>query len=148
MRIASTGIELLVQTPVTFPVGFTITEFADDGDSLTGDPLQIGDSAMNVNGKNVEWSTPTVVKKTVNLIAGSDSDKNMALLFDSNRIGPGKIITGETITWIVTYPSGDVLRLTGGSTREYDFGLDAMQTGRIKSKMYSVDFENAVWNPA
>ena len=147
-RIATTGIELLVQTPITFPVGFTVTEFADDGDSLTGEPLQIGESARNVNGTKVDWSTPVIITKTINLIPASQDDVNMALLFDSNRIGVNKAITGESITWVITYPNGSAVTLTGGSVNTYDFGLDALQTGRLKSKMYSVDFENATWTAA
>lgn len=144
-RIATTGLELLVHTPITFPIGFTITEFADDGDSLTGDPIQIGESAKNVNGTKVDWSTPAIITKTINLIPASQDDQNMALIFDSNRVSVNKAITGESMTWILTYPNGSVITFTGGSVNTYDFGLDALQTGRLKSKSYSVDFENAVW---
>lgn len=144
-RISSTGLSILVQTPITFPVGFTVTQFADDGDSLSGEPLKIGESAMTPNGDKVSWATPTIITKTINIVANTPDDFNLALLFDSNRIGVNKIITGESITWVVTYPNGSRVTFTGGSPNSYDFGVDAQAGGRLKSKSYSVDFENAVW---
>ena len=74
------------------------------------------ETAMTLNGDLVTWSSATPIPVTMNVIAGSDDDRNLAILYSANRVGIGKIVTRDIITAIGTYPDGRSITLTNGKT--------------------------------
>ena len=71
----------------TFPVGFVVTQFADDSDPFDIPSLQIGDSAMGLNGDLLTWSKANPIKVTLNVVPLGDDDINLAILLEANRVG-------------------------------------------------------------
>ena len=58
--ISASGISLLVRGSVTFPNGFTVTQFADDADPFDLPALEIAATAMNLNGELVTCRPPSL----------------------------------------------------------------------------------------
>ena len=142
--IAGYGASLRVIASNTFPVGFDVNQFADDGDPLDIPSLTIAGSAMGLNGNKVEWTTANPIPVTTNVIPGSEDDKNLALLFEANRAGRNKASAKDTITMIASYPDGQVVTFTGGSCQEFMPAKSIASEGRLKSKAYVWSFENLV----
>ena len=142
--ISGYGASLRVVASNTFPVGIDVNQFADDGDPLDVPSITIAGSAMGLNGDKVEWTTAVPIPVTTNVIAGSDDDKNLALLFEANRAGRNKASAKDTVTMIATYPSGQVATFTGGSCQEFMPANSIASEGRLKSKPYNFVFENMV----
>ena len=144
MDISGFGLTLNVKASVTFPAGFAVTQFADDGDSLSFDNMDIADAAMGLNGDLVTWSKPAPLVIPINVIPDSDDDKNMQVLFEANRAGKGKLPARDVITMTVVYPNGKAKTLTNGKLTSGAPSNSVTSAGRMKSKQYTFKFENVV----
>ncbi len=74
--IAGYGLEVRLRASTTFPAGFTVTQFADDGDPLDVASIQIADKAMGLNGDLITWAIANPINMTLNVIPQSEDDNN------------------------------------------------------------------------
>lgn len=142
--ISGFGSKARIVASNTFPSGFEVTQFADDSDPIDVPSLQISDSAMGLNGDKVNWVTANPIPVTMNVIAGSEDDKNLTLLFEANRAGRNKSSAKDVLTMLVTYPDGDITTFTVGSCQEFMPAKSIASDGRLKSKAFIFSFENQV----
>jgi len=126
----------------TFPAGVSITQFADDADPFDMPSMQIADKAMGVNGDLITWSKATPLPLTLSVIPNSDDDKNLAILFEANRVGKGKQGARDVVSIIVVYPDGRVTALTQGKITDGSPANSLASSGRMKSKTYGFAFES------
>lgn len=141
--ISGFGTRIVIQASNTFPSGFSITQAADDADFIDMPSLQLADGAMGLNGNMVTWSKANPIPFTVNVIPGSDDDKNLQVLSSANRAAAGRRPARDVITATVVYPDGTTLRLMRGSIRDAAFGNSIASAGRMKTKAYVFSFEDA-----
>ena len=135
------GLSVRVIGSKTFPTGFVITEFPDDVDPFDLPVLQINDAAMGLNGDLIVWSKANPISFALGIIAKSDGDKNMAVLFEANRAARGKRPAKDVITIIGTYPDGSTITLSKGVVFDGLPGNSVASAGRMKSKPYNFRFE-------
>lgn len=140
--ISATGISLLIKASVTFPNGFTVTQFADDADPFDLPSLEIAATAMNVNGVLVTWSSPQPINPSLNVIPGSEDDNNLATLFEANRAAQGKTVARDIVTIVANYPDGSTVTLSNGKMINGFPGKSVASAGRMKSKAYSFMFQD------
>lgn len=143
-NISAFGIQVSLLASNTYPAGVTLTEFSDDTDAIDVPVLQIGDSAMGINGDLITWSKANPIKFTLSVIPSSTNDRILGILFEANR--PGKFKTGaqDLITLNIQYPAGNVVQLINGAITDGFPFSGAQSTGRLKSKIYSFTFENRI----
>ena len=135
--ISGVGLQVRIIASVTFPAGFSLTQFADDAD-------QIAETAMGLNGDMVWWSKAQIIPMTMNVIPNSDDDRNMAVLLEANRVGKGKKPAGDVITVVGIYPDGRSITFPQGKITDGQPGNSIASAGRMKSKAYQFKFENKV----
>lgn len=140
--ISGFGIVVNIKASVTFPAGFQVSQFADDGDSINFDNIDIGDAAMGLNGDLITWSKPNPINVPLNVIPDGDDDKNLQVLFEANRAGKGKLPARDIITMTVVYPDGKSKTLTNGKLTNGAPSNSVTSAGRMKSKAYTFKFEN------
>jgi hypothetical protein len=140
--ISAFGIRVRLVASATFPAGIDLTQFADDGDSLDIPQQQIADKAMGVNGDLVVWSRANPLTLTINLIPGSDDDRNMSVLLEANRVARGKRGARDTITLTAVYPDETTQTWSLGRITDGIPGKALASSGRMKSKPYMFAFEN------
>jgi len=140
--ISAFGIRVRLIASVTFPVGIDVTQFADDGDSLDLPTQQIADKAMGVNGDLITWSKANPLNATLNIIPGSEDDRNLSVLLEANRVARGKRSARDVITMTVIYPDGSTQTWSPGRITDGTPGKALASSGRIKTKPYSFTFEN------
>lgn len=140
------GLQLNLIASNTFPVGFIISQFADDSDPFDLPSLQVADSAMGLNGDLITWSKANPIKITLNVIANSDDDANLSILLEANRVGRGKVPSNDIITLTAIYPTGNILTLINGIITDGLPGNAVSSAGRLKSKSYQFSFENRIGN--
>lgn len=143
-NISGFGAAVRVLASNTFPIGIPITQFADDSDPIDIPSLQIGADAMGLNGDRVSWVTPNPIPVTLNIIAGSDDDVNLSLLFEANRAGRNKESAKDVLVMLASYPDRQIVTLTNGSCIEFMPAKSIASEGRLKSKAYIFSFENQV----
>ena len=140
--VSATGLSIVIQAHKTFPAGIQITAFADDADPLDLPAVDIAQTGMDINGNLVTWSTPTPQTVTINVLAGSEEDENLAILFDANTARRGRRPASDVITLVASYGDGSITtarngRITGGCR-----GNSVAGVGRLKSKQYTFIFQD------
>lgn len=141
-NISGFGLKIVVTANTTFPAGIPLSQFADDADPLDFPMLTIGESGMGLNGDLVVWSRATPLDVTLNVVPNGDDDRNLALLFEANRVAKGKRGSRDVITLTVAYPDGRVKVLQQGFCVAGMPANSVSSAGRYKSRSYSFRFEN------
>lgn len=136
------GVSVRCLASSTFPSGFTITAFADDADPFDLPSMDIAQTAMNVNGDLVTWSSPTPIEITLNVIPNSEDDQNLSAVFEANRAGKNKMHARDSITLVASYPDGSSLTLSNGKMTSGTPASSPSSDGRVKSKAYSFAFQD------
>lgn len=139
--ISAFGIRVRVVASNTYPAGFTVTQFADDADSVTVEPQTIAETAMGVNGDLVTWSSANPLPLVLNVIPGSEDDNNLQVLLEANRVGRGKRSARDTITVTAVYPDGRIGTWSNGVITMGRVGNSITSAGRLASKPYTFSFE-------
>ena len=133
-NISGYGILASIIASKTFPVALVFDQFADDID-----PLDIPS-----NGDLVSWSKPTPIRATVAVVPGSNSDINLAVLLEANRVGRGKVGARDIITFTAVYPAGNFITLQNGAIISGTPASSVASSARFKSKTYAFAFENRI----
>lgn len=142
VNVSGFGLSVTIVASVTFPQGFTITEFADDADPITNTEQDLTDSAMGLNGDHVMWSRPNLIEVVANVIARSADDVNLTVLAEANRTGKGKTSARDIITMTINYPDGMIASLTKGVIATAEMLPQVQNSGRLKGRPYRFRFEN------
>jgi hypothetical protein len=140
--VSGFGAQVQIKASETFPQGFVVTQFADDADPFDIPSIQIADKAMGLNGDMVTWSRANPITITINVVPGSDDDRNLAILLEANRPGKGKRPAQDIITVVAAYPDEGTLTLTEGKLTDGPPGKSIASAGRLKSNAYQFSFEN------
>jgi len=142
--ISGFGLRVILRASNTFPMGVTLTQFADDADSLDAPSQQIADKAMGLNGDMVTWGKPNPIGLTLNVIPDTEDDRALSVLFEANRIGRGKQSARDVITLVAIYPGGRTVTYTPGKITDGIAGRPVASSGRMKTKPYTFAFENRI----
>lgn len=131
---------------ISFPAGFTITEFADNADPLDFPAFDYAQATMGLNGDMLVSNKANPIMMTLNVIADSPGDQNLALLFELNRVGKGKQSVQDVITFNLIYPGlgGKIINLINGVCLNAMPDSSISSEGRKKSKQYTFAFENKI----
>lgn len=140
--ISGFGLQINVKASTTFPTGFVVSQFADDADPFDLPDMTIAESAMGMNGDLVTWNTANPITINLSVVPGSEDDKNLATLFEANRVGKGKQSAKDVITMTAVYADGKTLTLSQGVITNGNPGDSIASAGRKKSKTYGFVFEN------
>lgn len=142
--ISAMGIKVTIIAAPSYPTGFTITQFADDGDSINLPDMTIMQSGMGVNGDLVTWRTAVPCEIDLNIIPETDDCQNLENLFKLNMTQKSKISTNDLITMTVQHPSGRIDVLTNGRIIRGKPVQDYSANGRAKTRNFGFVFENNV----
>jgi hypothetical protein len=145
MTISASGFDtkIYIRASRTFPAGFLVSELADDADLLDIPPVQIAEGSMGGNGDAVKWSRGNLIKLTINVIPNSESDRNLSVLANANRVGKNKTSADDEITMtVINSQSGKSTTYINGFLTDAPFGDSVASNTKIKTKAYSFAFEN------
>lgn len=142
-NIGGFGLKVVLVASSTFPAGINITQFADDADPLDSPAVDLSEPAMGLNGDLVAWGKAVPIPLTINVIPGSDDDKNLEILARINKVGAGKNAVADTINVTAVYPDGSKATFISGTITNAPLASSVASSGRLKSKAYSFAFENA-----
>lgn len=141
VNISAFGLSANITASATFPNGFTVTEFPDDTDPLDSPDLEIAQTAMGLNGDMVTWTHPEGIEIVIGVIPGSQSDINLGVLHNANRVAKNKTSAGDKVSAVFTYPNGSVVTCSEGVMTTGPVLSSVSSSGRKKSKQYRFKFE-------
>lgn len=142
--VSALGLKVLVTAVPSFPVGFEITQFADDGESLNIGDMTTMESAMGVNGDLVVWRVATPCEVELNVIPNTTDCKNLETLFNLNITQKNRASSKDLITMVITHPDGKQTILANGYIIGGKPSQDYSSTGRANSRTFRFVFENNV----
>lgn len=142
MNVSAFGLRVQVVASVTFPNGFTVTQFPDDADAIDMPETTVGEAGMGPNGDLIQWQRPNPLPFSMNVIPGSDDDQNLTTLFDANRVGKGKVGARDAITITVMYPDGRQATLAQAMCQTAVLVRGVAANGRAKTKNFKFLAEN------
>ena len=145
-NVSGFGLRVVIKASVTFPSGFTVTQFADDADPVDSPATAISDTAMGLNGELVVWNTANPLPLTLNVVPGGDDDRNLEVLATSNMVGRGRTPARDVITATILYPDGRSVTLSQGVITEGMVTRSVAASSRIKTRPYSFAFESITRN--
>jgi hypothetical protein len=138
--ISGYGLQLVLKASHTFPNGVPLSDFADDADPFDVPSIAIADVVMGLNGDMPFFSKATPTEISLSFIPGSESDKNLNIVFTNNRVSKGSRIVHDEITLIGTYPNGAEVTASLGVMTEGPPVSSVSSAGRLKSKTYKMKF--------
>ena len=141
-NISGFGLRVNIRASISFPVGFDVTEFADDADPFDSPESTVAESAMGLNGDLIVYNNANPLIKTISVITGSESDQNLSALFEANRAGRGKNPVQDIITLTAVFPDGRTEVYSPGAITTGNSGQSVASSGRKKSRTYGFTFEN------
>lgn len=142
--VSGTGTTALLTASNTMPTGVLLTQFADDGDSLAFEEMEIAGTAVGMNGDLITWDKATNIPLSLNLIPSSDDDINVGYIFEANRTSRGKRSQRDVISISIRRPNGNTTTLFGGKLVKGSPDDTAQAAGRLASKKYSFIFEGMI----
>lgn len=137
--ISGNGLSITVLALQSFPMGFSLSEFADDVDPLTVEVIEPFGFELLFDGDMFAFDKANVVKISVSVIAGSDDDINLKLLLQSKKGSKSILPIPDLTTMIVSYPSGRVI-LTKGTIFSGPLADSIEASGRKKGNTYTFVF--------
>ena len=142
--ISGFGFQINLVASNTYPIGIVLTAFADDADPFDVPDIQIGDTAMGLNGDLVAWAKANPIKISLGIIPGSSDDLALGILLAANRVGKGKVGAQDIITLTGLYPNGNFTTMINGIITNGMPANSISSAGRQKSKIYQFSFENVI----
>lgn len=143
--VSAVGLNLRITADKTFPNGFTVTSFADDGDNGVSENSEIIGEAMGLNADLITWETPKFIPYAITVLPHTEDDNNLKLLLAANTTTKNHKSVKDVITLVetdpvtgatTTYKQGKIK----GGPKGYQYGSD----GRIKNRQYTFTFEDVV----
>lgn len=142
--ISGFGLRLRIRASTTFPVGFEVSQFADDADGIDAPSIQVNDKGMGLNGDLVTWSKAAPLNVSISVIPNLEDDRNLRILLEANRVGKGKNSARDVVTLTIVYPDGSSAIYSKGAITDGPPGKSVASSGRFKSNTYQFSFENKV----
>lgn len=144
INISGYGSSVRLVASRTFPQGVTLADFADDADAIDAPDLQISEAQMGLNGDLVVWNRANPLEVALNVIPTSQSDVNLDVLAQANRVGKNKTSAQDVITLVISYASGMRITMNKGTLVVGSVVPGIQSQGRIKTRQYRFRFENVV----
>ena len=138
----ASGATLRVISSVMFPSGYTLSQFAADQDPFDFPEVTIGEGAVNINGTLVAHKTANPVQMTINVLPGSEDDRNLEMLFQAN--GSRRSTVMDTVSIVASYPDGTKKTALNGICVAYTPGKSTQANGSLKSRPYKFLFSEVV----
>ena len=124
----------------TFPLGFEVSDFADDVDPFELPDVPLGVGVKDLNGRVFFQNVAPIIPMYVNVIAYSPSDKRLQTLYNSNLSASNKVSNSDIITLMLKY-NGQMDSLYGNGKMiigSPDVPIQAR--GRYRSRRYGFIF--------
>ena len=138
--IGAYGTSIIIAALKSFPIGFSLSQFADDQDPIQFEETETTGYEFLYDGEPFFFDKASVIKCTVSVIPGSQDDINMKILLQARKSSLSILPLPDTTTMTITYPDGRRVILASGSILKGPFADSVTTQGRKKGNQYSFAF--------
>ncbi len=138
--ISTAGSGITIFSLTSFPMGFRLSSFADDADSLSVEQTEVSGFEKLYDGNIFAFDKTSPIMLTVGVIPNTEDDINLKILLQKRKSNPTFLSLPDTITMVISYADGGRNVLSNGVMVSGSIA-DSMQSGgRKKSNSYSFAF--------
>ena len=138
--ISGFGARITILAIQSFPVGFVLSQFADDQEPLAIEDIEATGHEMLMDGSIFIFDKAVPVKIMVAVIPGSSDDINLKILLQARK-GAASILPLPDITsMVISCPDGGKALFTNGSIIKGPLADTIQQSGRKKGNVYTFIF--------
>jgi hypothetical protein len=140
--VSAFGTTISILATHSFPVGFTIENFADDKDPLKIENIEATGYVFLIDGSLFIFDKAAVIKVDVSTVAGSDDDINLKTMLQARKGSSSIINLPDVTTMTIAYGNGGIVMFTNGSIVSGPLGDSIEQSGRHPSNTYTFVFSD------
>ena|ERR1700739_2112698 len=140
LDISGSGTSVTVVALQSFPMGFTLSQFADDIDPLAADNVEATGFEMLYDGSLFAFDKAAPIKLTIGVVAGGSDDINLKIMLQSRKSNVSLLPFPDVLSMVITYPDGGRIILSNGAMISGPL-VDGLQSaGRKKGNAFTFVF--------
>jgi hypothetical protein len=138
--VSGFGSSVIIIALSSFPVGFSVTEFADDVDPFVVEAIEPTGYEMLYDGSLFAYDKAAAIKVALSVVAGTSDDINLKILLQARK-GTAQVLNIPDITsMVVSYPDGGRVMFSNGTIIGGPLADTLQSTGRKKGNTYQFVF--------
>lgn len=138
------GLKATVVAIQTFPMGFSISQFADDVDPLDIQDDVPGGYQMLYDGSLFSFTQANPILIKVGVIPGSEDDINLKILLGARRMSNSLLPISDVTSMVVSYPDGGRAVFSNGSIISGPPSDSIKNSGRKRGNTYMFAFGSSL----
>ncbi len=138
--VSGFGTGITIVALQSFPMGFSLSQFADDTDPIVFEEVETSDIELLYDGSLFAYDVASAVRMSVSVIPGSNDDINLKILLSARKGSSSIIPLPDTTTAVISYPDGGRVILSNGTITKGPLADSITQQGRRKANTYSFAF--------
>lgn len=138
--VSAFGASINIVATSSFPVGFDITQFADDEDPITFKDVESSGYQPLYDGSIFTFDKTAPILVSISTIPNSDDDINLKILLQMRKSTPHILPVSDVTTMVVTYGDGGRIVLSNGSILSGAIADSITSSGRKKGNNYHFAF--------
>lgn len=133
------GTSVKVVALQTFPMGFSLKEFADDKDPISVQDDEVGGVEMLYDGTLYPFTRANALRVAISVIPGSNEDINLKILLAARRMRKKIDIIPDVTSIVISYPAGGDVVFSNGTIMTGP-PADSIAGGRRRGNTYTFAF--------
>lgn len=139
-RIDGYGLGVTILAVQSFPMGFSVSKFADDVLPLEIEETEAVGFDMLYDGSLFAFDKAAPVKVAIAVIPGSTDDINLKILLAARKASSSIIKLPDVTSMVITYGDGGRVLLSNGTILRGPLGDTVTTGGRKKGNQYTFVF--------
>ena len=139
-RIDGFGLGVTIIALQSFPMGFALSQFADDVLPLEIEEVEPVGFDMLYDGSLFAFDKAAPIKVAVSVIPGTSDDINLKILLASRKAASSIIPLPDVTSMVITYGDGGRVLLSNGTILRGPLGDTITTGGRKKGNQYTFVF--------
>lgn len=138
--VSGFGLSATIVAIQTFPMGFTVKQFADDVAPLEIQDDEPGGYEMLYDGGLFTFTKANPILIKIGVLPGSEDDINLKILLGARRMTSSLLPITDVTSMVVSYPDGGKAVFSNGSILSGPPADTIQQSGRKKGNVYTFAF--------
>jgi hypothetical protein len=133
-----TGITIIATT--SFPVGFTLSSFADDEDPLSVENTEVSGYEKLYDGSIFTYDKTSPLLLSVGVMPNTEDDQNLKILMQMRKSSPSILPLSDETSIVICYADGGKVAMGNGTILSGPLADSITSQGRKKGNVYHFVF--------
>lgn len=138
--VSGFGTGIVVLALQSFPMGFSLSQFADDVDPIAAKEVDAIGYEMLFDGDLFAFDKAAPIEVSVSVVPGSSDDINLKILLQSKKGAAAILPLPDITSMVITYPDKGRVILTKGTIVRGPLLDSIVSNGRKKGNTYTFVF--------